>query len=128
MPDLEMKVHAALDCVLAREVHPIKVADTALDWLYRDGQPGASVHPRPPSTPLRHLRLGVRHLSGELSQSGNVEWWPVVQAEIDIGVRRMIAAGPTTSQHHSGDAGDSDQSLRQPSELILGQQLAIVIP
>ena len=98
VPDLEVKVHAALQCILARKMHPIEVAIQPVHRCVRDAQPGSSVHPRPPSTPLRDLGLRACQLSGQLSQSGNVEWGSVVQAEIDIGVRGVLAAGPAASQ------------------------------
>ncbi|GAA2820573.1 hypothetical protein GCM10020220_006140 [Nonomuraea rubra] len=73
-------------------------------------QPPPSTH-GPPAAGLGHVGVLARHLPGEHPQGGHVEPAAVVEAEVDVAVGPVRAAGAAAAESDGHHAGHGDEPV-----------------
>ena len=82
--DLEVELELAGLRVGPGGVHPVEVAVDPVHGRTVDMEPAAAVDPLAPFPGPGHRRVDAGDLLGELSECGDIELGPVVQAQVDV--------------------------------------------
>lgn len=90
----------ALLAVVSNLVHPLQIAVNPIHPLSLYGQPGPAVDPGAPTTRDGHLHRVVRDVVGQRPQRQHVQVTPVVQAQVDVGVRAVGAPSAAATEYH----------------------------
>ena len=88
---------------------PVDVPVDPVDRRAVDVEPAATVDPRPPLTRPGDRCVRAGDLSREDPEAGDVQWWPVVDAEVHVGRCGVGATGPAAAEDHADDAADGGQ-------------------
>ena len=81
--------------------------EVAVDPVHRgpaDVQPTAAVDPRSPLPGTGHAGLRAGDVSRQVFERLDVEWGSVVQAEVEVRLRRVLPASPAATEqypHHA---------------------------
>jgi hypothetical protein len=95
---------------------PGEISVEPVDRCPRDGEPTAAVHPRPPPSAPRDGRVGAGDVAGQCGERGDVQIGLVVEAEVDVGLRGVLAAGPAAAEQHAHDSGDLHEPVGQRTQ------------
>ncbi|MDH6543808.1 hypothetical protein M2167_006364 [Streptomyces sp. SPB4] len=110
--------------LLPYAVHPVQISVDPVDAVAVDGQPATTVHPRSPASRLGDLHRPAGQLGRQQPQSSGIQRWPVVQAQVVVGIRAMHTSRPTTAQAHTNDPADPCQPIRDLHQAIHEPQSA----
>ena len=94
--------------------------DVAVDPVHVDAvdhQPAAAVDPGPPLAALGDLRVRAGDVAGDRAEGGGVEVALVVEAEVDVGVRGVVATRPAPAEDDSDHALDGGEPLRERGQV-----------
>ena len=95
----------------------IDVAIEPVDVDAADDQPAAAVDPGSPLTALGDLRVRPRHVAGDRPEGGGVEVALAVEAEVDVRLGGVLAAGPAAAEDDSDHAIDGGEALRERGQV-----------
>jgi 3'-phosphoadenosine 5'-phosphosulfate sulfotransferase (PAPS reductase)/FAD synthetase len=110
--------------LLPDAVNTVDVAVDPVDVIAVDRQPAAAVHPRSPAARLGHLYRLTGQLGRQQTQRRGVQRWPVVQAQVVVGIGAVRTSRPTATQTHPNDAADLYQPICDLRQAFHGPQSA----
>src|SRR5690348_11811904 len=104
MANLTFDRKATSTALVPYAVHAIQVSVDPIDGAPVDREPGAAVHPWSPVAHAEHL-VFRGDLGGQLAQLIDVQATSVVDSEIRVAVRAVLATGSASAQDDSYNAG-----------------------
>jgi hypothetical protein len=105
--------------LLPGDADAVDVPVDPVDRRVIDAQPGATVDPGPPRTRVGDHGVRSGDVARDSAEAGDVERWPVVDAQVHVGSRSVGAPGPAATENYADHPADGGQSAGETNEFVL---------